>query len=632
MHHSVRPLTVPTFDEMDRQIEECVAVKHKGRHDHSILFYDIEMEQLDAGLPVLICFTIWNSITGFVKNINCENVYRFDDDIYPVFYIYGKECLKWFIRFLYYVPSYTKMQCNYLMGFNNMGFDDLYIVEEIQSINHTFKIKIKELMFLGTRLCRLQFKCKGGMLTSKDLMKFVSGGTSLMKLGETINLLKLKEEFDVKSFTFCHALKAVKYCARDVCITVKGWFDVGRKQFEPAVGSLIGSVGNVIQYGSQSQLAYNQVLFDVPHQYTLTNKAYQYTRQAYYGAKTDSCMFGKELLEPISVWDYKSLYPSMANAKLPIGKEKHKSHYKIDWNNFKLYDHKPFVCNIVLTKERDRNHFNQCYGVLPVHHKGNLYFVNSGTVRGIYTSVHIDAAIRDGWKVKGAKDFVFLSRWTTDYSEFYQKWFAVKESYKKDSTHYWMAKQILNSSIGYFGLKSDINNRKPLFVALFILAYTCEYHKTLKDVMSLAKVTRPLYGDTDSIFLRSKDMNKLKVVCPEMFVRSPGLGTPFTLKGDLECENLESLIVLARKLYHCHKKSGHKGHHKRDSTYANFRKALTEPVYSTKWQPNKVIKGDTVVNGKFVERKRIMRATVPELKFYCWKCRKHVTVHFRHLK
>jgi hypothetical protein len=261
-----------------------------------------------------------------------------------------------------------------------------------------------------------------------------------------------------------------------------------------------------------------------------------------------------------------------------------------------------------------------------------LFFACSGSICGVYTSIHIEAAIKDGWTVKQAKDFVFLERWTTDYANFYQKWYEVKQTYVKDSTHYWMAKQILNSSIGYYGMKDPVNNGKPLWTAIFILANTCLYHVTMKQALAKANVKQVLYGDTDSVFLLKKDMDKLLSISPEMTHVTKFLGTPRTLVGDLEVDGVERFIVLSKKMYNLNDvKVSHKGHHKRFSKYKYMRSAMHKPRYTYKWTPQRKLKNNQVWISKFIKQKRVMRINIPELKVKCPKCKHFVTNEFRHV-
>ena len=186
-------------------------------------------------------------------------------------------------------------------------------------------------------------------------------------------------------------LSALKYCARDVAIVIKGWFDLVLVTWEHT--PFIQDKTQIIKYSSQSQLAYHHVLHSIPGQVTLSDNAYRYARHAYFGAKVDSCMFGKLYKGPVTMWDYSSLYPSMANAKLPIGPESWKDLH-IDWNNFDPYAYPPFVCTVLLHKGAE-SHSNQHLGVLPYHHKGSLVYLNSGHIKGVYTSIH--RASTSGW-------------------------------------------------------------------------------------------------------------------------------------------------------------------------------------------------------------------------------------------
>ena len=617
-------------------VKEIIPWKCNKKVTYGMVWYDIENEQLDAGFPVLICFVLWSTLVGFIDKLPVFDMLerepiKYDGEKYPVFALHGRNCVRDFLYVLHDIGVMTRCLKNYMMGYNNSGFDDLYLLTWLQENKVKNIPKVVGLKWLSTNLLSFKLKCRTGCtVTSKDLMKFVSGGT-LMNLGETLGLPKLKDEFDVKTFTWEHAVRAIKYCARDVAITVKGWFELAAAQWTPSIGRLIRSTDNVIQYKSQAQIAYQQVIYQVRGMYTLTDKAYQYSRQAYFGAKTDSCMFGMETLKKVSVWDYTSLYPAMANSPLPIGKESYKME-KIEWEDFDPYMYRPFICTVILRKDQSTDHMSQNYGVLPVHFEKGLHFLNSGHVKGVYTCIHIKAALDDGWKVVHATDFIFQERWTTQFSDFYKEWFGVKQSYKKGTHHYWMAKQVLNSSIGYFGLKNPVNNNKALWIGIFILANTCTYHVTLKRAMEKAKIKRLLYTDTDSIFLHKSAMDRLVSMNPEMVRKTKELGNPKVLYGDLEVDGAKSMIVLAKKLYHCHEKKGHKGHHKRYGTYDIMKGALKKAFVSDKWGPDKLVRNEKIWIGKFKLKTRTMRVSINRMKKYCKICNRYVTAHFRHVK
>lgn len=588
-----------------------------------MIFYDMECEQTIAGLPLLICCVVWSVVKGFV-DVAVEN--KFSQDVHSVVYFHGMNCVKDFLEFLFTVPQWTRCQRNYLMGFNNYKFDDLYLVQEIQNEYDCIQM-LKSLTAKSGRILELTFKAIGhSTIHSKDLIKYIPGGQNLASIGKTVKLPKLIGEIDFKQYNAKNPLYALKYCARDVCITVEGWFGLARKQWEPICGTLFQDTVSVIEYTSQSQIAYNCVLYECPGMYPLTDQGYKYARQAYFGAKTDSCIYGQERVLPVSVWDYSSLYPSMVDA-MPIGQEVWLFNYPVKFDKtFNPYDYKPFVCTVVLEKPMSKNHFEQGNGVLPIHVNNQLFYLNSGKVKGVYTSRHIYVAIQDGWTVKRAWNFMFTQKWSLAPRRFYAKWYAIKQQYEKDSTWYWAAKMILNSSIGYFGLKHDVNNYKNLMFACFNLANTCQYQLLKKQYLMSVQCYGIYYEDTDSMVISTECMNRLVAKYPEMLSTETVLGNINTLKGEIEAHNQPSVVVLAKKMYHCHKKFGCKGHH-HSVTYDYMKSCLKEPKLTHSEKVDKLQVGNNLFIGKFVPTKRIMKHNVPIMKIYCNQCKRFITKH-----
>jgi hypothetical protein len=182
--------------------------------NYGIVFYDIECEQLEAGLPVLICFAFWTTDHGFV---DVPYVNKYVGDLFPVYYVYGRECLTEFLTVMADVRAWTKKRENYLLGYNNQAFDDFYLIEKIQNTRKSCKPRIKELRFHNNKVHTLIWQCKHKTtLQSKDVIRFMAGNQSLQVLGETLKLPKLKDDFDFKSYSFSNALQALKYCVRDI--------------------------------------------------------------------------------------------------------------------------------------------------------------------------------------------------------------------------------------------------------------------------------------------------------------------------------------------------------------------------------------------------------------------------------
>ena len=177
-----------------------------------------------------------------------------------------------------------------------------------------------------------------------------------------------------------------------------------------------------------------------------------------------------------------------------------------------------------------------------------------------------------------------------------------------------MSKSVLNSSIGVYGTKATKNNNKPLQIGVFVLAYTCIYHLKLKQLMTKAKVPRVLYGDTDSVCLDKHVMERLIALEPGMmYEKGQGLSNAFELSGELEGEGSPGIIVLGKKMYHCHTKSGSKGIPRNNITYEFFQSVLKQEQITTRWTPDKYANHENnVCIGKFKQAYRNKKSQTPK--------------------
>ncbi len=105
-----------------------------------------------------------------------------------------------------------------------------------------------------------------------------------------------------------------------------------------------------------------------------------------------------------------------------------------------------------------------------------------------------------------------------------------------------------------FGLKEqgDLDNHKPAQIGWFCLSWTRWCQVKIKQMMQQAQIQRPLYGDTDSIFMPLKDWNKFIAINPNILLIH--LGTPEELTGELEGQGkdelpFDGLIVTGIKTY-----------------------------------------------------------------------------------
>lgn len=596
--------------------------KKERLNPYKLCFYDVECDSSTMAVT-LICFMVYCTTTGWM---DFDEYYpHVMDGPYKVYYCYTAEQFQAFL-----IGSCKGMW--YVMAFNGNKFDHLLMFDQFP-----WTLTKAQAMATSTSVKQLTYTHNGNTIVTRDLLLYITA-TSLEKLGVTLKWHKLDMHYS--EITADNVSTYLMYCARDVTIMVKAWFDRVLFELKPVKGIIVDNVEAVIQFTSQAQIAFNAVVKQCHELYITDKGVYQYGKQAYYGAKCDSMVFGMHIQEPVEFYDIKSMYPKCMD-HTPVGIPYYKYEHNVDWTTYHPHNVRPFLCTVRLHKPFNDNVLDMGFGVLPFRDvtNGCLHYLTSGNVKGVYTSVDIYVAILDGWSVISAYDFIVWPKWSTELFSFYQKWFDIKQSHGKTSPEYWFAKIILNSSIGMACLKyvneSIGHNCKPAQWGWFDLSATRLLLLQIKQQAAKANIKRILYGDTDSVCMTRKDMDAFVTIDPTIL--QTHLGNCTNLTGELEGESKE-IIVLGKKMYYSGHKKACKGHNSSKMTRDVYLDALQgKDVLTCREMPRRSV---YYCNKKqqlrmsvspFSEHTRKVQVTIPVIKKFvaaeqCY-INKYVIVH-----
>lgn len=338
-------------------------------------------------------------------------------------------------------------------------------------------------------------------------------------------------------------------------------------------------------------------------------------RQAYKGGFTyaKSCIKGKEVKKGM-VLDVNSLYPFIMNsALLPYGEPIFFKGKYIPDKNFPLYI-QMFTCNFNLKS----NH-------LPtIQLKNSAYFLpteylessEGNDITLCLTNVDLELFLNhydvfnieyhSGWKFKGAHNL---------FNSYIDKWFSVKEKADKENNQGLrrVAKLMLNSLYGKFGLNPNIRSKKPILIdevlkyetlpaeqrepvyipmACFITAYARSYTITAGQLY----YDRFLYADTDSLHLLGHDSPSLIPIdssklgywkIEKYFTRAKFIRAKSYIEETINKDNTTKLEITCAGLPpKCYK----------DVTWENFKQGT---VYKNKLRFKRVKNGTVLVNTEF---------------------------------
>jgi len=160
-------------------------------------------------------------------------------------------------------------------------------------------------------------------------------------------------------------------------------------------------------------------------------------RKSYFGGRTE---IFKVYGEDLNYYDVTSLYPDVMKKKyMPVGKP-------IKDANMSVSDFG--VLKVTVTAPKDLN-----IPLLPVKSKTGKLIFPRGTWTGFYCSPELQKAEKLGYKIK--VHFGYRFKRAIIFSEYVDELFALKNSSKKGSVGYLVAKLLLNSLYGKFGQRRE---------------------------------------------------------------------------------------------------------------------------------------------------------------------------------
>lgn len=263
----------------------------------------------------------------------------------------------------------------------------------------------------------------------------------------------------------------------------------------------------------------------------LNDKASAFCRKSYLGGRTEIfrplCKKG-----PLYEYDVNSLYPSvMRDNYFPVGNGYFT--YEYDKNHLGIYR-----ADVIAPTSAHV----PCLGIV----YDNKYVFPVGKFEGYWTSVELEYAISQGYRVKIKKGYVFPEKRML-FKEFIDSLYAVRATSPKNSVSDIIAKLLMNSSYGRFGMDPEKENigfelkegvqeyqllkiggknvqlyKEPIRLRTFshvgIASFVTSYARIHMHRM-FAKLGEELYyTDTDSIFTTrrldsSQALGDLKLEC-----------------------------------------------------------------------------------------------------------------------
>ncbi len=561
------------------------------------------------------------------KFINIEGIYdHCCIDNNTKVYGYSGNCIEKFRKWM--LESKFPTTRVYLLGYNNNKFDNLFVF-------HNWNPPDLHAKANSTYFKLVRFTNNNGhQFHTRDIRDFCQDG-NLAMLGKKVKLPKLDINLEEITVDVTDP-KTILYCARDINITIQAYIQLVLPTLVPCVESgVLQCVECCLEYMSISALIYQHTIIGFSDVYLIQGSLYEYGKRGYFGAKIDSCMYGRLLKKDVVCFDIRSMYPAAATNPLPVGKYKFHTHYDMDFNK-SVHENPPFICLVKLYKpEVLECNLDSQYGTLPFkNEKGQTSYISHGCIENVYNSYDIYAAMLDGWVVLDAKYFIIWPKWEVLLKKLYDDCFLIKQSHVKDSMEYKAAKRCMNAGVGAFCQKTKypFKTNKPAYIGWFVLAATRYFQFQMKRMCASVKVPRIYYGDTDSIFIPDKFVEDIRGYDSHIFEER--LGDMHCMTGDLEGQGAKEIVVLGKKLYSSQKKKAHKGHYAENITHELLIKGLKSPQYTILKGPTKHVKE---YNGTYYssvspwyETKRHFRVVVPEYKRQCNKCKFWYNVFIYH--
>lgn len=381
-------------------------------------------------------------------------------------------------------------------------FDFLFLLKEILR-NENYRVEA--LVPRGSSILYFNLECGRRKYTFRDssaLLPF-----ALKSITENFGVATKKKDWD-HSKTKGYSAELSDYLRAD-CV---GLFESLEKFYS---WPLIEKSGPAFTLASQAMRVLRTYLDE--ELWGLNEKATEFCRSAYLGGRTE---IFRPLCEkgPLYEYDVNSLYPSvMRDNYFPVG------------NGFFTYNYERDALGIyqAVATAPTRLHI-PCLGLV----RDGKFIFPTGKFEGYWTSAEIDYAISQGYNIKIIKGYAFPEKRML-FKNFIDDLYSIRLTAAKNSVSDIIAKLLMNSSYGRFGMDAEKENigfelkegveeyqilkiggrnvqlyKEPITLRTFshvgIAAFTTSYarihmHKLFKDLGE-----ELFYTDTDSIFTTRK--------------------------------------------------------------------------------------------------------------------------------
>jgi hypothetical protein len=284
--------------------------------------------------------------------------------------------------------------------------------------------------------------------------------------------------------------ETIKYCNKDVIVL----YNI-IKEFNLKIYSETRI--NAIKYPTLSSLAFaiyrSNFMEDKYEIKKIYGEIYDFIKKGYYGGAVDVYIHKPDINQVVYRYDVNSLYPYvMKNYDMPTGnpqyfegdiyliKNKPFGFFEVEVESPKHLEHP-----ILLFKSKNTNFKNRTIAPL-------------GKWRGVYFSEEIENAKKYGYKFKVLRGYTFNKK--KIFMEYVDKFYDLKCNANKNDPIYIIAKLLLNSLYGKFGMspykdKHDIIDNKNLYK--FVEKYIVNSTLDLKNEKQLISYTDKKECDED---------------------------------------------------------------------------------------------------------------------------------------
>lgn len=553
------------------------------RNNQINLFYDTESDMKDPFNVKLISFIIAD-VNGVAKKTNWPTKYKG--------ICYTTEVGQ-FIRFV--DSLLKKFQIINLFAHNGGKWDHHLILLKHFIVHTAIKDKIKSAKYYQMTLNN------GKEIYFRDTLSFFP--MPLKRMGEMIKCSKLDCDLEASVETL------IPYCCTDTLILLRGY-----QWLRDYLIPLVGADFRIGSFLSLPDIAYFALRISIPDAIYMPEsiKDLNILSQCYYGGRVCSSIYGMHIKEAVVALDVRSLYPLALTGNLPWGKLQGPIDY--------LHPDKLGVYYVELSKT---NHtcIDDMNPILPIRDAlNNIVFINSGTIKGYYTSVDINTFLLDQWTLKQVIIGWYWEEEAPYCKEFYQCKYNERKKFQKDDPTNTCIKLLMNSGYGKSAQKNFTTDAQKLKryapIAWFCTSYARRALFLCKKMLNCPL----LYSDTDSFYVYKQDAEKLKNNYPELFENE--LGDIMNNELHLDWENdYSEICVIAKKIYGVKNDSGEfvKCKGIRDATYKDILELCRKPVVmeqkrsKTCWTDSNGV----AVVAPIESMKIIIKKNIP---VYCTKC------------